>query len=95
MPLYSLNKKTKLSKKVWDNELVIYLEDSRETHLLGAPCLVMLDLLESGPVSQIQLESSLQFLLEVNQSEEASKLSMQVIDSLHRIGLLDVHESIS
>lgn len=93
MLLYGLNVSLKPIIRVWDDEVAVYLEETRETHLLGVPCLVMLDLLRSGLVSQVQLESELQLLFKGVQPQEIVDLSRQVVDSLFKVGLLEIHES--
>ena len=87
--------RTQYFKRAWDDECVVYKEDSRETHLLTAPSAHIFNLLEQGPVSYETLRNALHiFLIEAEDSEVIALLS-EIVNNLEKIALIESLEDVS
>ena len=95
LQIYRLRSQRGVVKRPWDDECVVYVTDARETHLLTTPCVHILDLLERGPASYAALYRALELLLGDADHHEVTSLLGQIVDTLGKIGLIDMHEEVS
>lgn len=92
---YKLRSSSGYLKRIWDDECVVYVRDSRETHLLNAPSAHVLVLLEQGPATLEGLQNELRPLLEDVPDQKLVDLVDEIIETLARIGLVQAHEEAS
>ena len=81
-------------KRSWGDDCVVYATESRETHLLNLPCALVLERVEEGPTSFTSLIRELRDLTGCSDEKEVNKLLHEVISSLIKIGLIQVHEEV-
>lgn len=89
----ALNPRIRFLQRTWDDECVVYVVDSGETHLLSSACAILLNRLAQGPATIDALSRMFQSLSDDLTDEEISGLLENVIDSVRGIGLVDTVES--
>lgn len=89
----ALNPGTHFLQRTWDEECVVYVVESGETHLLSSACTFLLDRLESGPVSIQMLTDEFLSSSDDLTLEDISSLLGDVVHSLGRIGLIQTVEN--
>ena len=94
MPTYSVSTSRNCLKRNWDGECVVYRPDSRETHLLSAPCALVFSLMDHGAVSGEKLHGELALVMEEAEDIQVSNLLREILDSLSNIGLIETHEGV-
>lgn len=73
---------------------MVFLPDSRETHLLSEPCALVLSLLDQGTVSAEKLHDELSLAMEEAEDLLVSDLLREILDTLSKIGLIETHEGV-
>lgn len=92
MQNYSLIPNLEILKRTWDGECIVYLSNSRETHLLSAPCAYLLEVLEQGPHPFELLTDHLHSFAGEADAQEVSDIAHEIVDTLSRIGVIETHE---
>ena len=92
---FSLIPDEELLKRTWDDQCVVYLTRSRETHLLNAPCAHLLEVLEQGSAPLKALQDRLQTFAGNVDGQEASDLTQEIVDTLSRMGIIETLEDAS
>lgn len=72
-----------------DEASAVYLSDARETHLLSPTCAHLLAILAQGPASEAGLLRALQHYLDGATDDEVHRQLGLILETLHRLGLLD------
>ena len=88
-PVICLRKPISITARTWGDECVIFLGDSRETHLLSPPCAYILDLLANEPVSYDILSTKLHEFFDDAESGRVGELLDQIIATLRKIGIVE------
>jgi len=73
---------------------VIFLPDSRETHLLSEPCAFVLRVLERGVASVDTLQAELRQAVEGADDDQVAALLHEILDNLGKIGLIETFEGV-
>lgn len=89
----ALNPRTHFLQRTWDEECVVYVIDSGETHLLSSACSFLLERLASGPISVQALSDEFLSLSDDLEQEEVSDLVGAVIHNIRKIGLIETVEN--
>jgi PqqD family protein of HPr-rel-A system len=92
---YRLSPSLNVLQRHWDDERVVFIVPSRETHLLNAPCAFVLGALERNPASANDLTRQMQEFVDDAQPQEVTKLVHEIIDRLSRIGMIEAVEDAS
>lgn len=93
MLFVALNSGTHFLQRTWDEECVVYVMDSGETHLLSSACEFLLERLETGSASIQTLSDEFLSSSDDLTKEEVSSLLLNVIHSVRKIGLIKIVES--
>lgn len=73
---------------------MVFLPDSRETHLLSEPCTFVLNLLDQGVSSAEKLREELGLAMEEADDLQVSNLLGEILDTISKIGLIETHEGV-
>lgn len=92
---FSLRSSGGYLKRSWDDECIVYVTDARETHLLTAPCALVMGLLEQGPATFESMRSKLSVLVDGAQDQEVVDLLSEIVATLAKIGLVEAREDAS
>lgn len=78
----------------WEEDSVVYVIGSGETHLLSPAGSYLLERLESGPMPFQALVDEFLSLSDDLDQEEVAELLMEIIQSIHKIGLIESVEKL-
>lgn len=95
METYRLTPFLSVLQRNWSDECVVYIANSRETHLLSAPCAFVLGVLERGPAAARELMHQMQEALGDAEPQEVSALVQEIVDRLGKIGMIEALEDAS
>lgn len=73
---------------------MLFLPDSRETHLLSEPCALVLCVLECGVASDDALHAQLRQAIEDADDDQVAELLHEILDTLGKIGLIETFEGV-
>lgn len=91
----SLIPSVEILKRSWGDQCVVYLTKSRQTHLLSAHSAYVLEFLEQGPVPFEELRDRLQLFAGDVDGEDVASLAHEIVDTLSRIGIIEILEDAS
>lgn len=92
---FSLIPDEELLKRTWDDQCVVYLTKSRETHLLSNSCTLVLGVLEQGPTPFQVLQDRLQSFAGKAEPQEVLALTHEIVDTLSKMGIIETIEDAS
>lgn len=95
MLIVSLNHCTKYLRRNWEEGDIVYIVEAREMHLLNEPCSQILRRLEQCQGSVNELEVYLHSVLNNCEVETVHSLLHEILDSLVKIGIVEVCEDAS